>query len=281
MEVSWYYFLKVIINYLIFKGGLMKKVTAILLIVLIIFGCAKTREEIKEKKETRFSNVETETLISLTRDSLNKEKHKEAKKYLKELDSRNVQTFETKILKSRYFYLKGNHSSSKKILRELYNKYPNNKYVNYYMGLNYDSEKFFSSAVNYYLSAYNNGYRSNYLITRLTTLLMQEGDFSQAINFFHSHLSNHKNSYMRYNLGMAYYYSGKSRDAIDQLKLLTYRNPDYHLTYYGLGYIYYNLSKNNNYYKSDARKYLKKFINSNSNRKSLKKKAKKYLSSLR
>ncbi len=260
----------------------MKNIIIFIVTIFFIFSCGISKKEIKKEKpsKNKFKNVETKTLISLTRDSLNKKHPDKAKKYLKELDNRNINSFESKLLKGRYFYLKGNYSSSKNILRNLYNKYPNNKYINYYLGLNYDAQKFFSSAVNYYLNAYRNGYSSRYLLTRLTKLLMKEGDYPQAIKFFHSYLSDHDNSYIRYNLAMAYYYSGKSRDAIDQLKLLTYRDSDYPLTYYGLGFIYYNLAKNNEYYKSDAKKFLKKFISSSSNRKALKKKAKEYLSKL-
>jgi len=259
-----------------------KFITSIILIFLII-SCTQQKTNVKkETKVDKFQNVENETLVSLSKDSLKKKKLKEAKEYLSELKEREVNNYDSEILWGRYYYAKNNYNKSKEIFKNLYTKYPRNSLVNYYMGLINNDQKFYSAAVRYFLKAYRNGYRSRSLILKLTDILMREGNYPRAISFFHDHLKNNKKDpYIRYNLAMAYYYSGKTQDGIDQLKLSSYYNKNYPLTYYGLGYIYYNLAKNNSSYKYDARRYLNKFLKLENNRNYLIKRAKKYLKNLR
>lgn len=261
----------------------MKRFITTIIILFLIFGCAQKKTNVKkETKVDKFQNVENETLVSLSKDSLKKKKLKEAKEYLSELKEREVNNYDSEILWGRYYYAKNNYKKSKEIFKNLYTKYPRNSLVNYYMGLINEAEKYYGDAVTYFLNAYNYGYKTKSLVLKITDILMREGEYPRAIKFFHNYLDKYKKTpYIRYNLAMAYYYSGKAQDGIDQLKLSSYYNKNYPLTYYGLGYIYYNLAKNNSSYNYDARRYLNKFLKLENNRNYLIKRAKKYLKNLR
>lgn len=259
----------------------MKKVIVIIIVGMLL-SCTTQRKKIKKKKEDPLSKIKSEKLVSLASDSINRKKYKEAKKYIKVLENRDNVDFSTEMLKGRYNYTQGKYKKSKSIFRNLYKNYPKNKNVNFYLGLTYYKQNIDNMALKFLYSAYRLGYRSKYLKNTLTKLFMREAKYSQAISFFRNVLDkNRKNAYIRYNLAMAYYYSRSSQDAIDQLKLLKHYSPKYELAYYGLGFIYYNLYRQNNSYKYDAKRYLKKYLSMEDSRGYLKKKARRFLNNIK
>ena len=195
--------------------------------------------------------VDTMTLLSMARDHYNKEEYTQCSDLLETILDREPDNYKARILKGRLLTSLGDYDSALSLLHGIEKQYPRKYDVHYYLGRVYEVQKFNSAALKYYLNSYELGNTSSYLVEKIAILYMREQKFSEAISFFHNYLVRHdQHHYIRYQLAMAYFYTNNYNNAVDQLKLLQRYDAGYSLSYYGLGYIYfeiYDRSKNPSY----------------------------------
>jgi len=231
-----------------------RKLTFVLLISTILFSCAQRDNLVKKEPVEDMGNiitVDSMTLLSMAQDHYNKEEYTQCGDLLETILEREPDNYKARLLKGRLLTSLGDYDSALSLLHSLEKQYPRKYDVHYYLGRIYELQKFNSAALKYYLNSYELGNTSSYLVEKIAILYMREQKFSEAISFFHNYLVRHdRHHYIRYQLAMAYFYTNNYNNAVDQLKLLQRYDAGYSLSYYGLGYIYfeiYDRSKNPSY----------------------------------
>jgi len=231
-----------------------RKLIIALLISSFLYSCAHKDKLVKKEPIEDMGNiitVDTMTLLSMAQDHYNKEEYTQCSDLLETILDREPDNYKARILKGRLLTSLGDYDSALSLLHGIEKQYPRKYDVHYYLGRVYELQKFNSAALKYYLNSYELGNTSSYLVEKIAILYMREQKFSEAISFFHNYLVRHdQHHYIRYQLAMAYFYTNNYNNAVDQLKLLQRYDAGYSLSYYGLGYIYfeiYDRSKNPSY----------------------------------
>jgi len=231
-----------------------RKVVLIIFVSTFLLSCTQRDKLVKKTPIEDMGNiitVDTTTLLSMALDHYKKKEYTQCGDLLDTILEREPGNYKARLLRGRLLTSLEDYESALSILHGLEKEYPRKYDVHYYLGRIYELQKFNSAALKYYMNSYELGNTSSYLVEKIAILYMREQKFSEALSFFHKYLVRHaKHHYIRYQLAMAYFYTNNYNNAIDQLKLLQRYDSGYSLSYYGLGYIYfeiYNRSKNPSY----------------------------------
>lgn len=232
----------------------MKQLVIPFALALFLFSCAqKDRTIVKEPVQDMndIITVSTETLFSMAEDHYNKEEYSQCEDLLETILERESSHYPSLLLKGRLHISLSQYNEALSLLHQLEKTYPRHYDVHYYLGRAYELQKYNSAALKYYKNSYDLGNTSRFLAEKIANLYMREQNFSAAISYFHNYLvKRDQHHYIRYQLAMAYFYTNNYNNAIDQLKLLQRYDSNYALSYYGLGYIYFEIyqrSKNSGY----------------------------------
>lgn len=227
------------------KEVTVKKVMFAFIISAFLISCAQKDKLVKKEPIEDMGNiitVDSTTLLSMAQDHYNKEEYTQCGDLLETILDREPENYKARLLKGRLLTSLGDYESALSLLHGLEKEYPRKYDVHYYLGRVYEAQKFNTAALKYYMNSYELGNTNSYLVEKIAILFMREQKFSEAISFFHNYLVRHdKHHYIRYQLAMAYFYTNNYNYAIDQLKLLQRYDAGYSLSYYGLGYIYFEI----------------------------------------
>jgi len=215
---------------------------------LFLVSCGPNNENVKKDTTVvpdinKTDSLDTPTLMSLAEDELKNKNYTKAAEFSDTVIKREPANVQAKVLKGRILTDSKAYLEAENYFTALSKELPASTLVAYHFGRLYEILGRDASALKYYRKCYDLGDKSSAMITKLIDHYMKANKYTDAISFFQNHLTTvGENPYMRYNLGLSYFYLGQNTNAGAQFELLTIKNPQYSLGFYGLGMVYHTIA---------------------------------------